>query len=143
MKRTITCTVLLLLILSIGAAVAHAIGLRGSTWGELRYDIPKDGEENLLWSGWIKQGIDWKRWGNTTLNTYATIRYSLDTEKYDWNNTLGPGVGISIDTYSPKGLIISWGFEYIWQRQIYDPVEYDQKAVIYMNWIGWWDLKRP
>jgi hypothetical protein len=142
MKRTITCAVLLLLTLSIGAVDAPAIGLRGSTWGELRYDIPKEGEDNLIWDGWIKQGIDWKRWGNTTLNTYATFRYKLDTQKYGWNNAVGPGLGISLDLYSPKGLIVTMGAEYIWERQLYNNGDYYQKTFIYLNWVGWWDLNR-
>ena len=142
MKRIIICTVLLLAVLSLGASGTQAIGFRGSTWGELRYDIPKEGEENLLWSGWVKQGIDWKRWGNTTLNTYATFRYKLDSQKYDWNNAIGPGAGISLDMYSPKGLILAVGAEYIWEKQLYDGGNYYQKTVIYMTWVGWWDFKR-
>ena len=142
MKRTITYCMLLLLTLSIGAVDSNAIGFRGSTWGELRYDIPKDGEDNLLLDGWIKQGIDWKRWNYTTLNTYATFRYRLDTMKYGWNNVIGPGVGISLDMYSPKGLILTVGAEYMWERQIYDDGEYFQKTVVYMSWVGWWDLNK-
>lgn len=117
-------------------------GFRGSTWGELRYDIPREGEDNLILDGWIKQGIDWARWGNTTFNTYATIRYRFDTEKYDWNNSVGPGVGIAFDIYSPKGFIASLGGEYIWESRIYDSGEIDQKAVVYLSWVGWWDLKK-
>ena len=75
----------------------------------MRGELPKDGEENLILMGWTRQGIDWARWGNTTLNTYVTVRYRLDSERYDWNNSIGPGVGIAFDTYNPKGVIAMWG----------------------------------
>jgi hypothetical protein len=129
-------------VLTPGFSMAGAIGLRGGTWGELRYDIPKEGEDNLTLDGWIKQGIDWKRWGNTTLNTYAALRYKFDTEKYEWNNTVGPGIGISLDMYSPRGLILTVGAEYSWESLIYDGGDCYQKTVFYVNWVGWWDLKR-
>lgn len=85
--------------------------------------------------------MDWVKWGNTTLNTYATLRYSVDTEKLDWNSHIGPGVGIGIDTYIPKGLAASWGVEFIWDK-FYESARTEQKVVVYMNWFGWWDLKK-
>jgi hypothetical protein len=134
--------ILCLSVLSISNRTYAIEGFRGSSWGELRYDIPtRNGKSDLWLYGWAKQGIDWARWGNTTLNTYATIRYSLDTEKLDWNSHVGPGVGIGIDTYSPKGIAASWGVEYLWDRY-YESARTEQKVVVYMNWFGWWDLKK-
>lgn len=133
---------LILVYLVVPATTSAIEGFRGSTWGEIRWDIPtRDGTSNLLLDGWIKQGVDWARWGNTSLNTYATIRYGLDTEKLDWNNHIGPGVGIGIDTFSPKGISASWGVEYLWDRY-YESGRTEQKVVVYMNWFGWWDLKK-
>lgn len=132
----------LCVVLWAGSASA-VVGFRGSTWGDLRQELPKDGDSNLILQGWIKQGIDWAKWGNTTLNTYATLRYRADTEKYGWNNSIGPGVGISLEAYSSKGLVASWGVEYLWDRFFeLDPAKTDQKLVIYMGWYGWWDLKK-
>ena len=108
-----------------------------------RLDLPADGAENFLTNAWIRQGADWKRWGNTTLNTYATLRFKSDTEKFEWNNTIGPGVGIAIDAYSEKGIVGTWGVEYLWDRYYEsEPSRTERKAVVYMNWYGWWDLKR-
>lgn len=105
------------------------------------------GENNLLLNGWIKQGVDWTKWGNVTLNTYATLRYQADTEGYDWNNLVGPGVGISLEAFSPRGITGSVGVEYIWDRYLgvdeASPFDVNaHKIVIYVNWYGWWDLKK-
>jgi hypothetical protein len=82
------------------------------------------------------------RSGNTTLNTYAVLRYKWDIEQFEWNNSIAPGVGISLDTYSPGGVIATLGFEYQWERLLYGPDTMYSKAVVYVNWVGWWDLKK-
>lgn len=142
MNRTIATIMLSIILLSSLAGRSSAfVGFRGATWGELRYQIPRDeGEENLLLDGWIRQGIDLAKWGNTTLNTYATIRYRWDTENTDWYNSLGPGVGIAFETFTAKGLVGSIGAEYIWER-FYEIDKNDEKVVVFINWYGWWDLK--
>jgi hypothetical protein len=128
------------LVLCSGSARA-IVGFRGSTWGDLRGEMPKEGDGNLLLNGWIKQGVDWKKWGNVTLNTYATLRYQADTEGLDYNNSVGPGLGVSLEAYSPRGAVASLGVEYIWDRYTtFD--ETAQKVVLYVNWYGWWDLKK-
>ncbi len=128
--------------IGMAATEAPAIeGFRGASWGELRWDLPKEGEDNLLLTSWIRQGADWKRWGNTTLNTYATIRLRSDTEKLDWNNSIGPGLGIAVDTFNDKGISASVGIEYIWDR-FYESDRSEDKAVVYLNWYGGWDLDR-
>ena len=144
MNRFIGGTIMMLLVMTAGAggALADIEGLRGASWGELRYDIPKEGTENLVLDGWIKQGIDWAKWGNTSLNTYAKLRFKWDTEGYDWNNLMGPALGISLDTFVPSGLSGSLGAEYIWEKRMIDDSNLmDQKVVIYVNWYGWWDLR--
>jgi hypothetical protein len=142
MKRLLCMTMLLLMVLPALPREARAIeGLRGATWGQLDYEIPKEGKENLVLDGWIKQGVDWVKWGDTSINTYAKLRFKWDTEGYDWNNLLGPTVGISLDTYVPSGLALSLGFEYSWEsRLMSDSKVMDQKAMAYVNWYGWWDL---
>ncbi len=144
MRRSITFVILTVSLCLFLTPAANAIeGYRGSTWGDLRWDLPEELDSNLLLRGWVKQGIDWKRWGkNTTLNTYATIRYTVDTEKIDWNNKFEPGIGISLETYSPKGLGTTIGVEYIWENRFLDSDWIDQKFVIYVGWYGWWDLKK-
>jgi hypothetical protein len=132
--------VVMCLALLAGNAFAF-VGFRGSTWGDLRQEIPKDTDSNLILQGWVKQGVDWAKWGNTTLNTYATLRYHVDTEKLDYNNSVGPGFGVSLEAYSSRGLVASWGIEYLWDR-FFQTDRTDQKLVFYMGWYGWWDLKK-
>jgi hypothetical protein len=143
MNRTTIVGILMLVVSLCGAEGALAIeGLRGSTWGEVRQEIPDHGENNLIVDTWIRQGIDWVKWGDSaSLNTYATVRLKWDSEKLDWNNSVGPGVGIAIDYFTHKGLNISWGMEYLWDR-FYESGRSEQKLVLYMNWYGWWDLKK-
>jgi hypothetical protein len=142
MKRYVMMMTLLLLSFVLAASPAAAIeGFRGSTWGEARQELPQSGDSNLLLQGWIRQGVDWAKWGNLTLNTYATLRYEVDTRGYDYNNSVGPGLGVSLEAYSPKGATGSLGVEYIWDRYTtFD--ESAQKVVVYANWYGWWDLKK-
>lgn len=123
-------------------SVAHSIvGLRGATWGDLRYEVPEELSENLILQGWVKQGVDWMQWGKATLNTYVALRYRLDTQGYDWNNTIGPAVGVSLDLYTSKGLSGTAGAEYIWDRYT-ESDRSDNKLAIYIGWYGWWDLER-
>jgi len=123
------------------SAASAFVGFRGSTWGDLREEVPKSGDDNLILQGWIKQGVDWAQWGNTTLNTYATLRYKVDTRRLDWDNSVGPGVGIALDAYSPRGFSAQIGIEYIWDRYFLSD-RTDQKVAFYVGWYGWWDLKK-
>lgn len=143
MKRKITTiTLSAALVICLAGGTLAFEGYRGSTWGELRYEIPREGAgENLLLDGWIRQGVDWAKWGNVTLNTYATLRYRWDTEHTDWHNMLGPGLGIALEAYSTKGAVVTIGAEYIWER-FYEMDTDNEKVQIFMNWYGWWDLKK-
>ena len=131
----------LIFCLTVSTTAFSIEGFPGSTWGELRWELPKRGKDNLMLNGWIEQGITWKKWENIRLDTYATIRYKLDTEQLDWNNSLGPGLGMGITFFAPKGDNIKLGVEYIWDR-FYKTNRTDEKAVAYMRWYGWWDLLR-
>ena len=143
MKRRIN-TILLscaLVICMTGGSLAFE-GYRGSTWGEFRYEIPRNGaEENLLLDGWIRQGVDWAKWDHLTLNTYATLRYRADSQNSDWHNMLGPGLGIALEAYTPRGAVVTIGAEYIWERNYVLDTD-SEKVQIFLNWYGWWDLKK-
>ena len=142
MKRNARVLASMILCLAVSAGSVWAIeGLRGQTWGEMRQEIPKDGDSNLLLQGWLRQGVDWAKWDKLTLNTYATLRYQADSKKLDYNNSVGPGLGISLEVYTPRGAVAALGVEYIWDR-FFEADLTDQKVVLYMNWYGWWDLKK-
>ena len=143
MKKGYVIYVLLMICCIAIPATAFAVeGYPGSSWGELYWEIPRDGgEENLVLQGWIEQGVTLAKWENISLNTYGTIRYKWDTQKYDWNNEFSPGVGIGVDIYSIKQFHVRIGAEYLWQR-FYESGHEEQKVWIYADWYGWWDLKK-
>ncbi len=140
-KKDILSALFVSCILILPAGAHSIVGMRGAAWGDLRYEVPEELSSNLVLQGWVKQGIDWVQWRNSTLNTYLAIRYRLDTEGYDWNNSIGPAVGISLDLYTSKGLSGMAGVEYIWDRYT-ESDRSDNKLAIYLGWYGWWDLKR-
>lgn len=121
---------------------AHAIeGLRGSTWGDLRWDLPEEVDNDLILKGWIRQGVDWTKVGSASLTTYATVRYAWDSRGLDWNNSIGPGVGVALDAWSAKGFAGTLAVEYLVDR-FYETDRTEKKVVIYMGWYGMWDLKK-
>jgi hypothetical protein len=142
MSRRVFRLFLIVLFIAVFSGSVHAIeGFPGSTWGELRWELPKDGENNLILRGWIEQGVDWTKWGNLRLNTYVTVRYVLDSEKNDFNNSIGPGVGLAFSLIDKRGDQLKAGAEYIWDRFL-ESDRTEEKAVVFMKWYGWWDLKK-
>ncbi len=140
-RRTILCAAIAACLLQLPSGAHAIIGFRGATWGDLRMEMPEELSNNLILQGWVKQGVDWTQVRNATLNTYVALRYRWDSEGYDWNNTLGPAVGVSLDLYTSKGLSATAGVEYIWDRY-FESDRNDNKLAIYLGWYGWWDLKR-
>ena len=120
-------------------------GYPGSTWGDLRWEIPNTGATNVILDGWIRQGIVWKRWEdgrtNFILNPYLKVRYKLDSEGLDWNNYVGPGAGLAIDMESPEGPLVSWGIEYSWEKNLQSGSDAN-RVELYMRWYAWWGLMR-
>jgi hypothetical protein len=117
-------------------------GFPGSTWGELRLEVPRTGKEDAILQGWIRQGIDLKRWSDQThLYVYGTVRYTWDSQQNPWWNDVAPGGGIAFDTNLGKQFPVTWGVEYLWDRFFVEPHTED-KVVLYMNWYGWWDFQK-
>lgn len=126
-------------------SVVHAIeGFPGSTWGELRWEVPESSSNNAILEGWVRQGIAWKKWQKETasfkLISYLTARYKWDSEELDWNNYIGPGAGIAIDMYRPHGPFVSWGLEHIYQLN-FRSGDNEPRSALYMNWFHWWDIQ--
>ena len=132
---TAACLVLL------SASAQAIVGFRGATWGDIRQEFHDELPDNLVLQGWVKQGVDWAEWRHARLNTYVALRYRLDTEGYDWNNTVGPAVGASLDLFTTSGVSATAGIEYIWDRY-FESDRDDDKLALYVGWYGWWDLKR-
>lgn len=126
-------------------ASAHAIeGYPGSTWGEIRQDLPNkkgpDGPTNVIGQGYIEQGIDWVRWGNLFFNSYGTVRYKFDTMHYDWNNSVGPGLGIALTHYTKNGNQVRLGIEHNWENY-FNTGRVEEKTMLYIRWFQSWNFK--
>jgi hypothetical protein len=145
MSRFCLLSLLSLVLCVIFAANAFAIdGFPGVTWGELRFETPRrstHGEQDLILQGFIRQGVDLKRWSpDTHLYAYGTVRYTWDSQQNSWWNNVGPGAGIAIDTsLLGRQFPTSIGVEYVWDRYFVSPRTVE-KVIVYMNWFGWWDL---
>jgi len=115
----------------------------GSTWGDLRWQIPNSGPSNLILQGWIRQGwvMSWWELGSQTflLGPYLRLRYNVDSEGLSWNNTLGPGVGLAVDMDRPRGPLLSCGVEYSWEKAL-RAAGGVHRATVFVRWYAWWDL---
>ncbi len=118
-------------------------GFPGKTWGEIQRDFPLDSRtiNNSILQGWIEQGIYWCSWNDIKLDTYGNLRYNWDEKGLDWDNTVGPGVGIALERFFPKGAFVRGAIEYDYDR-LWKSGTTNQKAIIYISWYGWWDLSK-
>ena len=139
----VRCFSIIILIIFLCPAICFGIeGLPGSTWGGVSNEVPiENGSHNIIARGWVEQGIDWKRWGNTTFNTYATLNYVWDKDGNDWNNKIGPGAGVSLKIRFP-GLSLRLGTEYVYEKEYRGTADTRQKIIVYSTWYGSWDLLR-
>lgn len=140
MRMVLYSFLLIFFLFSSGTAMAVE-GFPGKTWGEFRYEerIDGGGIDDTLLNGWIEQGVYWFSWNDIKLNTYGTVRYKWDEKGLDWNNFVGPGVGIALEKFFPKGAYVRGGAEFLVDN-LYKSGKTEQKAVLYVNWYGWWDL---
>ncbi len=121
-------------------------GYPGSTWGDLRWEIPdKGGSRDLILEGWVRQGVVLKRWneGNQTfvLDPYLRAKYKYDDLGLNYNNYVGPGAGIALDMERSKGPLLSLGVEYGWEKDWRSGTSVN-RVEVYLRWYGWWDLKK-
>jgi hypothetical protein len=122
-------------------AEAAPLGYPGSTWGEIRQEFPDNGDSDLTSQGWVRQGIDWAHFGNLRLNTYGTVRFKWDTEGLNYNNYVGPGIGVALETVSWRGYSGSFGVEYLWD-DYYKSGDTRQTLAIFLTWYGSWNIKK-
>jgi hypothetical protein len=115
----------------------------GSTWGELRWQLPDTGRSNLILQGWLDQGLVLARWQGAAqtvlLTPYLRLRYGVDAEGLDWNNYLGPGVGLALALERPRWPLLSWGVEYAWEQNLRS-ADGVHRLSLFMRWYAWWNL---
>jgi hypothetical protein len=121
-------------------APVHAFALElsfpGSFFGEVRYPNSPVQEErdNFSAEGNIEQGIDWIRIGKRlTLNTFAELRYTLDTAGLDYNNRVIPGIGIKLKARVGSG-VVQFGVKGVEEYRF----KSDRSAAIVLGFANWW-----
>jgi hypothetical protein len=134
------------LALTLASAPASAIeGLPGSTWGDLYWDVPSRGDENVVLEGWVRQGVAWRRWSvgraKLVLQTYGTVRYRWDSLGLDWNHYVAPGVGAAVDLALPRMPALTAGVEWVdqWNTRSGGTTPY---AAVFVDWYHAWELSR-
>jgi hypothetical protein len=92
-------------------AMAEPLAYPGDAWVNLASPTTtnKNNPEAGNWTlqGKITQGVDWVTFGEDddwTLNTYATVGFSLDTKGMDYNNRVTPGVGVKVRKQIKNGV---------------------------------------
>lgn len=146
MNRLKFLSLILFIVFLLGASNSFAIeSCPGSIWGGVWYENPLSSgvEHDLIARGSIEQGIRWTKIGQNYLNTYVVLGYDWDSKGHSWNNQLSPGVGVSLDIYSIKGLGMRTGIQFSneYSFRSGSPRNAD-KLVGFVTWYGEWDLKK-
>ncbi len=107
----------------------------GFTWGGVRYPGSQEivDENNMILEGAMEQGYDWYSNGTVTINTFARLAYTLDTEGLEWNNHVTYGIGsklkISIDDIAASQI----GFR-LNQNKRLKSGRTENRVIGYVNW---------
>jgi hypothetical protein len=117
----------------------------GASWGDLRWELPESGPDDLVLEGWVRQGRELHRWRRApyawVLSAYARVRFKLDSRGLDWNNYAGPGAGLAVDLDGLPGLQPALGLEYAWEKNLASAGA-TQRIDLVLRWYAWWDLRR-
>jgi hypothetical protein len=152
--KTLISTVAVVVALSLNSIVANAadgpIGYPGYTWGSLTYpsSVIKNSPENdnLLFQGKIEQGVDWVKFGSRkefTLNTFASVNYSLDSQGLPYNNKVMPAAGVKVRMTGEWG-VADLGVQYVYEnRWKYGEDQRSGSGVqAFLTWYSDWNLKQ-
>ncbi len=114
---------------------SYFIGLPGSTWGHLTYDVTGINGSGTM--GYVNQGIDWlKLPGGVTLNTFAEFRWIGREKNTEFYDSSGPAVGVELRKWMFRA-----GADYYWQRYPGLKLTSDHMQY-YITWYYSWDLKK-
>jgi hypothetical protein len=113
----------------------------GFTWGEIRCPGAQDASEsgNTIFEGAIEQGLDWFQKDNTTLNTFAELKYITDSTGLDWNNEYTLGAGIKLKFTGIKNWNIHFGVKYNRERR-WKSNSTEDEVIGFLNWSTGWAL---
>ncbi len=109
-------------------------------WGEISFSSSEQEADNIILDGVFSQGMILAKYSKkVSLQTYAALHYTKDSEKFDWNNKARLGVGIKLNYIFNDKFAIDVGAEYQWD---YRPeTERTLKDLeVFGNWFGEWSL---
>ncbi len=116
-------------------ASPYFMGLPGSTWGILTYDMNGINGSGAL--GYVNQGIDWvKLPGDVVFNTFVEYRLRAREKNTAFYDAEGPAVGIEFRKWFLRA-----GADYYWER--FTGLHKDSNHMqYYISWYYSWDLLR-
>lgn len=124
------------------ADASEPLGYPGYTWGSLEYPASVAVERNnLLFDGKIEQGIDWHQYESWMLNTFVDLRYTLDSQGYDWNNRIAPGIGFKFRRAFSQLGVADIGAKYTYESRWKNDAN-GSGIKVFVNWYFDWNLKK-
>ncbi len=112
----------------------------GSMWGDVRFPSSeqREDEENLILEGAIEQGIDvLKISENTPITAFVSLNYTLDSEKFDYNNKTKFGFGFKLRHFVSNNIVIDIGAKYELDHRLESNNDLDGFQG-FTNWFGSW-----
>ena len=119
------------------------LGMRGFTWGEIRYPSSEQPEEedDLVIEGAIEQGIDIASLTKQTrLNLFGKLGYKFDSKNLDYNNKLNLAAGLKIRHYLSDSFVLDAGVRYEVERRT-ESNRTLNGPTFFTGWFGSWLLR--
>jgi hypothetical protein len=123
--------------------VEFPLGYPWSSWGEITETPVGHQEKGLKIDGYVEQGIDWFKLGETDwkFNTFIGIRGTASSRKIDYfNNKVGPLAGLkfkkALDLGGDNSGAICLGARWEYYRYLGSaaPVSNDNRVIFFLEW---------
>jgi hypothetical protein len=137
MKKMIFAAMMLVVSSFAQAQVAYP----GSSWGVVTFPagISDQEKNNVLAQGKAEQGVDLKVMGaqkQWTLNTYASLGYSIDRNKLDYNNKITPAIGVKM-TRKFSSAVVDMGVQAYHENHFVTHTSGNGVQAYVSYWSGW------
>jgi len=112
----------------------------GSMWGDVRFPSSEQREDrdNLILEGAIEQGVDlFEIAEKTPVTAFVSLNYTLDSEKFDYNNKTKFGFGFKIRHFLTDSIVIDMGAKYELDHRLESNDDRDGFQG-FTNWFGSW-----
>jgi len=117
-----------------------AMATPGSMWGDVRFPSSEQREDkdNLILEGAIEQGVDlFKISDITPVTAFVSLNYTLDSEKFDYNNKTKFGFGFKIRHFISNNIVIDFGAKYELDHRLESNNDLDG-FMGFSNWFASW-----